>query len=417
MVNFRRRGPILQGVILPATMVRRGLSGLPSATAARPLLPRATFDLVNGLVTRPRDLDLAVRDVLPTLKQDQRTALADLLSTHADRLRATNTSEARTAVDTLRDLSEVSRLSTSFKAGWVRRETGFEGAKSLQTGDVVLVRGVSTQPVFTEVQEVSAGAARSPFSHVGVAWRHPVSNKIYFLESREPVGVQIHEATDALLFDGHARVEVLRPRATTDRAQVQRNVNREWAGVRSRLPIAYDSWLNDHDPTRFNCAQLAAKLLGDGYPAQRTTLGPGMAEYARRAGIENNTVVLPGDFDRDSRFQVIAEGLDPELLRQVRPREAVSRAIFHRRDSPLVGPTVLRPKLLGASVEALVGTLQTVRALGPVNSSVIGAAFDLRTLAAPIERKVLEFQNDLLGREGRVPTREELKGRIMRSLL
>ncbi len=76
--------------------------------------------------------------------------------------------------------------------------------------------------------------------------------------------------------------------------------------MRSRLPIAYDSWLNDHDPTRFNCAQLAAKLLATATPR----ISPAGGELLHEARV-----------DRRLRFEV-------EVLEQLHGREVGNLALL-----------------------------------------------------------------------------------------
>ena len=346
-----------------------------------------------------------MRTLLAQLPTNGRLTLANTLSDLLELTRrATSAGGNRQLVETLRDLAEVATLTTGLQTGWTRRAPGFEGVQSLQTGDLVLVRAVAGQPVLTEVQEVSAGAARSPYSHVAVAWRDPATNQVYLVESREPMGVQISQASDEMLAE-HARTLVLRVADPDARAEIANHVSSTLTEVKARLPIAYDSWLDDSNGSRFNCGQLAAHLLGPTFPAERTVLQPGMAAYAKRAGMPRTTMVLPGDFERDPRFATVAEAINPTLLKQVRPREAASMAIFASKNQ---GGDVLEPGVLGRTVESIASALQRLGILQPFNALVVGAAFDLRRDTLPIEHALENRQRATLKHEGRVPTRIEL---------
>ncbi len=337
--------------------------------------------------------------------------MADALGDWAERERLVPPSATRDArVRTLHDLSEVARLASGQPTGWYRRAPGFEGVQSLQTGDLVLVRGVSDSAVYTEVQEVASGAAASPYSHVALAYRDPVTQKVLLVESKEPVGVQITPASDDVVAE-NARTVVLRVADPAQRAAAVANIERTVAELKGRMPIGYDSWLDDNDASRYDCAELTGHLLGAGYPETRTSLEPGMAAYARRAGMPNTTMALPGDFAKDSRFATIAEGMNPALVRVVRPREAASREVFERKNA---GEAVLQPGAVGRVAETLSWLLQKVGVLGPFNERVVGAAFDLRRDAGPLNARLVDQQKAMLALEGRVPTARELRERLAR---
>jgi hypothetical protein len=331
--------------------------------------------MIGQEVTRSTLHDQVVQALGSAVDPEQRIRLAEHLFFARAELRARPPSpELRALVRELFDLEEVVRLAGPAQSGWTMRQPGFEGVHSLQTGDVILVRGAPTTPVLAEVTEVSAGAAQSPYSHTIVAARDPKTGAVNLIESQEPHGFREGPAQEALLSE-YARVVVLRLREPAARQEAGQRLTKELPELRRQGHVPYNSWLDDDDPHRLNCGQLARRLLGPQYPAERTTLDDGMANYARRAGMKATTMVLPGDFERDGRFEIVAEGSNPTLLREVRLREAATLAVFRRQSA---GLPVLEPSPVALRLEAATRWLLSLGVVAELNDRVVGAAIDLR---------------------------------------
>lgn len=355
---------------------------------------------------RPALHDHVVQALASTKDEAQRLALAEHLFFARAELRARpSTPELRALISELFDLEEVVRLAGYSKAGWTMRQPGFEGLHSLQTGDVILVRGAPRAPVLAEVTEVSAGAARSPYSHTIVAARDPQTGAVRLLESQEPHGFREGPAPESL-WSEYARVVVLRLKDPSARREAAEHLMMtELPELRRQGHIPYNSWLDDEDPHRLNCGQLARRLLGPDYPAERTQLDEGMANYARRAGMRSTTMVLPGDFERDGRFEIVAQGSNPELLRAVRLREAATAAVFRRQSAKL---PVLEPSPVALRLEAVTRWLQSLGVVAELNDRVVGAAIDLRRVTHTATKALLPLLEEREGVWGRPPTALEM---------
>lgn len=315
---------------------------------------------------------------------------------------------AHARVNALRDLEEVVRLSRPVAAGWTTREPGFDGLSSLLTGDLVLVRGQTRVPVLGEASEISAGGAASAYSHLMVAVRDPSSGQVQLAESREPHGLRILAAEESIPLH-HARTLVLRLSDPEERAQVALHVAEALRELRQQMPIPYNSRLDDEDPRRLNCGQLARRLLGPAFPAAKTALAAGVAEYAARAGMPRSTMILPGDFERDPRFSRVAEAMSPELLLSVRPREAAVLALFDQKNA---GAPVLEPRAVSRLLSTTVAWFQDRGLVRPFNPSVIGAAMDLRHDVATKVSLLAEQQRWSMALRGRPPTRSEMAAHL-----
>lgn len=196
----------------------------------------------------------------------------------------------------------------------------------LQAGDILLVRSSSLQ---------GSIAARAPdvpgqFSHLIFIAQDPETKQLSFVESDQGYGIKI-EKFDIELLRRRVRIGLFRHK---DSALAKKAAQRLYAYVSEKEQeshIKYDNHLNIDDHSTVYCTELATlafNLVNEKVPESLSKITFLTEKIRSKLNMPSNDVFTPIDLEVDSRFSLIQEYRNPDLLQTTYESDAIFGKFF-----------------------------------------------------------------------------------------
>ncbi len=202
---------------------------------------------------------------------------------------------------------------------------------AIHSGDVLLSRGgAPTSALIARGNDFPGN-----FSHVALVHVDERTREVRLVEAHIERGVAI-STPEQYLGDRKLRVLVLRPRADLPAVAADPLLpHRAAAAALARAAserIPYDFAMDDRDPTRLFCSEVAAQAyrgVGIGlWPAPSHVSSPGLRRWLAALGVRRFEMLEPSDLEYDPQLRVVAEWRDPEALRSDHLDNAVTDAML-----------------------------------------------------------------------------------------
>ena len=219
-------------------------------------------------------------------------------------------------------------LSKNYHAPYMNAEsTPFE----FKNGDIMITKGIS----FTSATISEVVTPRALFSHIVYIYVDPKTKKVFTMESYIGKGVEIFSIEEALRNE-NARITVLRMKdrkaADTAATWMYNKIKKSEA---DNKPIAYDYQLNFHDNSKLSCEEIAydaLKSTSNGkiiIPENPSIVDLKDEKLLDKIGIKKGALMMPGDMEIDSRFDLILDWTDYRINRDSVRKDAIMGSIFY----------------------------------------------------------------------------------------
>lgn len=268
---------------------------------------------------------------------------------------------------------------------------------ALQAGDIILVRGSS----FFSATIARVGDVPTNLSHIAMVAERP-DGSLYVVEALLEKGLISYPLADYLKLEPLPRAAVYRFYSPEKARAAARELWKMYAG-NLKHPIPFDIFMDPDDHDKIYCAEAMAMAFArtDGnlasVPRYRTQFsGISGTEFAKATGLTAKEIFAPADIEVDTRFTLVKEHRDLNLLAKSRRYDVVLSKLF---DKFKAGYTYKRD--VAASVEG--GFAVMARSFGFLKS-VVPAGMDVPTFSALLRHKKLveKLMTDLAVAENQV---------------
>lgn len=199
-----------------------------------------------------------------------------------------------------------------------------------KNGDIMITKGIS----FTSATISEVVTPRALFSHIVYIYVDPKTKKVSTMESYIGKGVEIFSIEDALRNE-NARITILRMKdqkaADTAATWMYNKIKKSQADGKT---IAYDYELNFLDNSKLSCEEIAydaLKSTSNGLiiiPENPSIVDLKDEKLLEKIGIKKGALMMPGDMEIDSRFDLILDWTDYRINRDSIRKDAIMGSVF-----------------------------------------------------------------------------------------
>jgi hypothetical protein len=200
-----------------------------------------------------------------------------------------------------------------------------------KSGDILITKGVS----FTSATISEVVSHRALFSHIVFIYVEETTQKVFTMESYIGYGVKIFPIEEALRNE-NARILVLRSK---DSALAKKAASYMFERIRKKESVGeripYDYALNFADNSKLSCEEIAYdafKTVTDGkmiLPENVSQVELRDHEFLEQMGLRPGALMIPADMEVDSRFDIVLDWTDYQVIRDSIRKDAVMGEVFH----------------------------------------------------------------------------------------
>jgi hypothetical protein len=212
------------------------------------------------------------------------------------------------------------------------KDNGYFSIDSLQSGDVILVRGNSVMS--SSIARISKSPSLN--SHLAIVYKDEVTKEKFLIESMSHSGVIVTELNKAFSTP-LARATVYRPyNQEAGKSAAQFAMNQVRASEAAGKILKFDFSLDMTYNCRFFCSKFVSWVYeksSDGQiimPQHQSYLNRPNNSFKEGIGVKPQISYsfLPSDIDLDSRFELVNEYRNPEMTPGVRIDDFITDKVF-----------------------------------------------------------------------------------------
>lgn len=199
-----------------------------------------------------------------------------------------------------------------------------------KTGDILITKGIS----FTSSTISEVASQRSLFSHIVFLYVDEKTKKVSTMESYIGYGVKTYTIEEALRNE-NARILVLRMKDQKAAALAAKFMYEKITNLKKEdKTIPYDYELNFKDNKKLSCEEIAYdafKEISQGkiiLPENKSTVNLKDTDFLKKIGVRPGALMLPGDLEIDSRFEIMLDWTDYKIIRDSLRKDAVMGVMF-----------------------------------------------------------------------------------------